>query len=49
MFLMMDILRFFMKTLPILDKDGNGDDNDDDDDDDRKMTVKTALITPMML
>jgi len=30
---MMDILRFFVKTLQILDKDGNGDDNDDDDDD----------------
>ena len=30
----MDILRFFIKALWILDKDGNGDDNDDDDDKD---------------
>lgn len=32
MFFMMDILRFFIKTLQAVDKDGNGSDDDDDDD-----------------
>ena len=31
MFFMMDILRFFIKTLQAVDKDGNGGDDDDDD------------------
>lgn len=30
----MDILRFFIKALWILDKDGNGGDDDDDDEKD---------------
>lgn len=43
-FFLMDILRFFIKVLWILDKDGNGSDNDDDDEKDGSESCINNII-----